>query len=133
MKKHPQASCVAVERGWESRFGLPLARIRSLRLRICASLCGARFFFSFSRGILGPKHVEVHEMRAGFEVDGFSEELQGYAGSDQVSAARCRGYASLVERSFQSNHDSAVRLASEINRWDFILRPTRPAGMSGGA
>ena len=47
------------------------------RLRICASLCGARFFFSFSRGLLGPKHVEVHEMRAEFVVDGFGEELPG--------------------------------------------------------
>ena len=70
------------------------------RLRICASLCGARFFFSFSRGLLGPKHVEVHEMRAEYVVVGFGEELQGYAGSDQVSAARCRGFASLGESSF---------------------------------
>ena len=45
------------------------------RLRICASLCGARFFFSFSRGLLGPKHVEVHEMRAKYVVVGFGKEL----------------------------------------------------------
>ena len=75
------------------------------RLRICASLCGARFFFSFSRGLLGPKHVEVHEMRAEYVFVGFGEGLQGYAGSDQVSAARCRGFASLGESSLQINHD----------------------------
>ena len=83
------------------------------RLRICASLCGARFFFSFSRGLLGPKHVEVHEMRAEYVVVGFGEGLQGYAGSDQVSAARCRGFASLGESSLQSNHDSRPRLGSK--------------------
>ena len=75
------------------------------RLRICASLCGARFFFSFSRGLLGPKHVEAHEMRAEYVAAGFGEELQGYAGSDQVSAARCREIASLGESSLQSNHE----------------------------
>ena len=48
----------------------------------------------------------MHEMRAEYVVVGFGEELQGYAGSDQMSAARCREIASLGESSLQSNHDS---------------------------
>ena len=66
----------------------------------------ARFFFSFSRGLLGPKHVEAHEMRAKYVAVEFGEEFQGYAGSDQVPAARCREIASLGESSLQSNHES---------------------------
>ena len=77
MKKHPQARCVAVERGWESRSGLPLARIRSLPVANLRFSVRRAFLLLLFALALGPKHVEVHEMRAGFVVDGFGEELPG--------------------------------------------------------
>ena len=79
MKKHPQARCVAVDRGWESRSWLPLARIRSLpvaNLRFSVRRAFLLFLFALALGTYG-KHVEVHEMRADFVVDGFGEELPG--------------------------------------------------------
>ena len=52
MKKHPQARCVAVERGWEKRFGLPLARIRSLPVvNLRFSVRRAFLLFLFARAL----------------------------------------------------------------------------------
>ena len=52
MKKHLQARCVAVERGWESRFGLPLARIRSLPVaNLRFSVRRAFLLFLFARAL----------------------------------------------------------------------------------
>ena len=52
MKKHPQVRCVAVKRGWERRFGLPLARIRSLPVvNLRFSVRRAFLLFLFARAL----------------------------------------------------------------------------------
>ena len=52
MKKHPQARCVAVERGWGSRLGLPLAQIRSLPVaNLRFSVRRAFLLFLFARAL----------------------------------------------------------------------------------